>query len=870
MMSMSLMTHALVEYHENHQEEIYLQDNYKALTEWLGQLPPYLKLSGEVLSSDFRKIMEGYCPKGKPLCQKPGKKHRPGIDLTLSPPKSVSVAEARAEGRLKESIRNAHMAAVKAAIRHLEEHAAYTRRGHDSLIHEPVVGFVVASFQHNTSRALDMQLHNHNIIANVAMRHDGNWGTIENRYLFLWQRSASAFYRAELAYQLMQLGFVLEPDGDAFHITGIPKRVCKHFSKRAKDIRAELDKVGIASSASAAGDMIKLDTRAKKQHIDHAELTERWHQEMDELGFTLDDLEQLIEHPPQQVNLQPSAWVFDEQLILDNLCERFAVFRKQDIYRVASELAQFSGESTEYVNDLVNSLLNHHRMVCLGQDAKYNTLYTTQAQLSAERSLVSAAKGLRDHEGFELDDGVLEAAIEQAESVGFTLSDEQSEAVHNLCTPHGFATLQGSAGAGKTASMQIVYQAYKEQGYRVIGAAVSKQAADTLATETKMETFTLAKLLKQIDERTKPLDEKTVLIIDEAGLLNSHDLAKLLQAASFTRCKVILSGEDKQLDAISHGGALRYLSQPEVLGTSRIETVRRQRDSWAREAVMQIRDGQALAALQIHDKKKLVHFACDNNAATAQLVARWQQYRNDNPDKQAVVLAQSWKQVRELSEQLRAIYQHEGSVSDENLTFDCMVSDKAMRFKFSVGERIRLTKNDYRKGLFNGTSGKITEIEQLENDDTRFTIETSDKRQHSFLASEYCDPQGRIYMAQAYAMTVYSSQGLTVDGDVFVLHNTGMDRATSYVAGSRHKDNCHWFFNQTSIEQACNNGESLTRPEALKAVAELMSQDRYKCMAIEYFDAQEEIRQREHELEVETEITFNPNTYLENEFEIDW
>lgn len=858
MMSMSLMTPELVEYHDNHKEEIYLQDNYKALTEWMGQLPPYLNLSGEVLSADFRKLMQGYSPDGQPLCQKPGKQHRPGIDLTLSPPKSVSVAEARAEGRLKELIRNAHMAAVKAAIRHLEQHAAYTRRGHDSLIHEPVVGFVVASFQHNTSRALDMQLHNHNIIANVAMRHDGSWGTIENRYLFLWQRSASAFYRAELAYQLMQLGFVLEPDGDAFHISGIPKRVCKHFSKRAKDIQAELDKAGIASSASAAGDIIKLDTRAKKQHIDHTELTERWHTEMDELGFTLDDLEQLIEHPPQQTSIEPSAWVFDEQLILDNLCERFAVFRKQDIYRVASELAQFSGESTEYVNDLVKTLLEDERMVCLGQDAKYNTLYTTQAQLNAERHLVEAAKSLRQREDFALDKTTIEAVIKQAEDNGFKLSEEQLEAVLNLCSPHAFGTLQGSAGAGKTASMQIVYQAYKEQGYRVIGAAVSKLAADTLATETKMETFTLAKLLKQIDERSKPLDENTVLVIDEAGLLNSHDLAKLLQAASFARCKVILSGEDKQLDAISHGGALRYLSQPEVLGTSRIETIRRQREHWAREAVMQLRDGQALTALQTHDDKGLVHFACDSNAATEQLVDRWQQYRIDNPDKQAVVLAQSWQQVRELSEQLRAIYQQEGLVGNENHAFDCMVSDKAMRFEFSVGERIRLTKNDYRQGLFNGTSGKITEIEQLECGDTRFTIETSDKRKRSFLASEYCDPQGRLYMAQAYAMTVYSSQGLTVDGDVFVLHNTGMDRATSYVAGSRHKDNCHWFFNQSSIEQGCNNGELLTRTEALKAVAELMSQDRYKCLAIEYV--------KEPVVEVQAEA----DTTLEDELGLDW
>ena len=338
--------------------------------------------------------MQGYSPDGQPLCQTPGKEHKAAFDATNSIPKSFSVVLARAEGELKEQLRQAMIEANKAAITHIEQHAAFTRRGSQGNIHEPVVGLVVPSYEHSTSRALDMQYHFHNIIANAAPRADGTWGTIESRYLFIWQRSISAFFRAELAYRLIQLGFVLEPDADAFHIKGVPKDVCRHFSKRSKDIQEELNKAGISSSASAAGDFIKIDTRTKKQQVNRAELTERWHSEMDELGFTLNDLEQLLEHPPQQTSIVSSAWVFDEELILEKLSERFAVFRKQDIYRIACELAQFSGESTDYVNQLVTSLLNDKRMVHLGQDAKYNILYTTQAQLSAERSLIAVMKAL--------------------------------------------------------------------------------------------------------------------------------------------------------------------------------------------------------------------------------------------------------------------------------------------------------------------------------------------------------------------------------------------------------------------------------------------------------------------------------------------
>ncbi|MFT7430262.1 MAG: conjugative relaxase-like TrwC/TraI family protein [Colwellia sp.] len=859
MTSLCAISFEQIDYYDELAEEDYYNNGGEPPGVWLGRAAPLLGLSGQVESADFRKLMQGYSPSGEPLCQNPGEGHKAGLDWTSSPPKSVSVALARAEGELKEQLRQALFDANKATIRHLEEHAAYTRRGHQGCIHEPVVALVAASYEHSTSRCLDVQYHHHNIIANVAPRTDGSWATIETRYLFLWQRSATAFYRAELAYRLMQLGFVLEPDGDAFHIVGIPKHVCKHFSKRAQDIKAELNKAGIASSSSAAGDFIKLDTRTKKQQVNRAELTERWHREMDERGFTLDDLEQLIEHPPKQIELPASAFIFDEQSILEVLSERQAVFRKQDIYQTACELAQFSGENTTYVNDIVKTLLADEQMVSLGQDHKRNILYTTQGQLRAERSLVDAAKALRSREDFVLNVETIEHVIEQAEESGFKLSDEQLEAVLDLCAPNAFATLQGAAGSGKTVLQQIVSNTYKKHGFKVIGAAVSKQAADTLATETGMKTFTLAKLLNEIEQRRKPLNDKTVLVVDEAGLLNSHDLAKLLKAASFARCKVILSGEDKQLDAISHGGALRYLSQPEVLGTSRIETIRRQRKSWAKASVMALRNGQAIKALQAHKERGLVHFANDNDAAKTQLVKHWQQYRETNPDKQAVVLAQSWKEVRALCEELRTIYQQDGLVGDENVAFECFVSDKIMRFNFSMGERIRLTKNDYRKGLFNGTLGTITALEKLNDGSTRFTIETLDGKALSFTDKDYCDPYGRLYMAQAYAMTVYSSQGLSVDGDVFLLHNTGMDRATSYVAGSRHKDNCHWFFNQTSIENTCNNGESLTQDKALEAVSTLMSQDRYKYLAIEYIEKQE----------VQNTVTQTIQPLLETEVEMD-
>src|SRR6266545_7143829 len=57
------------------------------------------------------------------------------------------------------------------------------------------------------------------------------------------------------------------------------------------------------------------------------------------------------------------------------------------------------------------------------------------------------------------------------------------------------------------------------------------------------------------DERV--LDERTVLVVDEAGMLGSRKLARLLDYAAEARCKIVLVGDDKQLAAIEAGGGFR-------------------------------------------------------------------------------------------------------------------------------------------------------------------------------------------------------------------------------------------------------------------------------------------------------------------------
>jgi conjugative relaxase-like TrwC/TraI family protein len=861
---MSLCPIQNLEYYDELAEEDYYNDGGEPPGIWAGKAALLLKLRGEVSTEDYYNIMRGFSPKGEALCQNAGDKHRPGFDLCFSPPKSMSVLWARAEPELRRILQQAHHQAVLAAIAHFEAHATMTRRGNaeQGLIHEKALGLVVATYEHSTSRALDPQLHTHALVANIAPRTDGTWGTLESRYLFLWQSSATSCYRAELAFQLRQLGFELEPYQDTFQVVGVPQSVCEHFSTRSKDIRQALDAAGVRSGKSKVGDVLVLDTREKKAQVDRPKLLEQWQTEMDEQGFTLACLQALQQDSP---TLAEDELIFDETAIAERVGERLAVFRKQDVYRAAGDLAQLTGHNAQYVETVTKRLLESDTVVDLGRDTKRNQVFTTQAVIEAEREMIDHAKALAKHEAFSIEPKFIEAALATMAEQGVTLSDEQVEAVMSACTSSSFAIQQGSAGAGKTTSLNVVRTAYQQAGFTVLGAATAKLAANNLAEEAGIETMTIARLLIDIEQERSPLNAKSVLLVDEAGQLGSDQLASLLRHAREVQAKVVLTGEDKQLDAVTRGGALRYLSRPNVLGTSRIETIRRQRESWARAAVMQLRDGLALDALQAHDAQGLVHFACDSKAAREQLIEQYQQFRQSNPDKQAVVLAQHWADVEQLSKRIRQLYQADGLVSKKSITLPCHVADRMIRFEFALGERVRLTKNDYRREFSNGTLGTITGLTQLEDGTTHFTIRCDDGRTLSFNSKDYCNEHGHVYLAQAYALTTYASQGITVDGSVFVLHNVGMDRATAYVSGSRHKDNCHWFFNQSSIEQACNNGETLTQSEALEAVSKLMSEDSYKSLAIEHLEAK-----HAQERQLEQELALEAGLIPELELELDW
>ena len=836
---------------------------------WLGRGAIHLGIAGQVRSEDYYLLLDGYSPDKQPLVQNPGdEERRTAWDLTFSAPKSISLVWASADIGLRREIEDAQHSAVVKAIDFLERHAAITRRGKQSKTSEKTAGLVVAAFAHCTSRAQDFQLHHHAVVCNVAPRFDDTWGSLESRRLYHWQMAAGSIYRSELASQMRELGFETEQDGKSFHLKGVDKSLCDYFSKRALAIEESLKSTGSSSSASRAGDRAKLITRKHKSLVDRATLLDQWQTELSLRGFDHTQIQSMRFQQSETVQNQD----FNDR-VLAELTETRSIFREQDLFEYVARVSIAFGLGATQVEKCVSTLLRHPDLVHLPTNRPLSRYFTTQHILEVEQSMIESAMALasRSHYRFSNEE-IKIATLETEEHLGFKFDDEQREAIVATLGSGDFTVTQGSAGAGKTTLLSVIHHIYEKSGLSVVGACVTKKAADNLQRESGINSRTVASLLRSIEKESapNPLRKIDTLVIDEASQLSSATLQQLLGAAESVNCKVILTGEDLQLDAIEHGGALRYLSRPEVIGATRIQTIRRQREAWAREAVAAFRDGRAEVAIKLLSDHNLIHWSKDSASTRSQLIDSWREHQRENPNKASLIIAQRWKDVQEINSEVRGVLQDMGKVGTENIELNCFVADRPMKFTFSSGDRIRFCHNEYRDlKVSNGTTGTIKSITRVKDADTRLVILTDESRSLEFNVSDYGNEHGQAYLATAYASTVYSSQGMTIDGDTFVLYSSGMDRANTYVAASRHKDHCHIFCNQKEIDGisgVLDSGVAGTLESRLNTLAKYMSQDKYKTLAIEHFPS---LQLSKKPLEVERYITPEPIIHPRYERELE-
>lgn len=803
-----------IEYYKNLDQEDYYVKN-ETSDFWHGKLVSYFKLSTAVSQHEFEMVMTHRNPKtGITLFDKNQIIKKSGWDLTFSAPKSVSILWAIADDCTKRKLLNAHISSVQSTVEYIERFIAGIKRSKNGTVKEHAKGILAAFFTHFTSRELDPHIHTHVVIPNFALSYDGKIRALDSRKIYKYQKVIGALYRTQLARELISLGYSLEKDQESFRVSAIARSADVLFSNRAMQIRNELETRGIKSSATKAGELIKLSTRKKKINIDIKDLQPIWNQRM-------------INLPPPVAEVSASEGITPS--VLQRLTTLNSTFTQQQFEYLFLVDEVLSGKTCSELRTEIQSTLNGEEVLSLGLE-EYSQIYTTQSVRDMEQRLIDASTRLHHKAGVKISHDELSSAMATfSQETGFELTEEQVNALHFAIDDTSLKIIQGSAGAGKSSVLRVFEIISREKSINVLGTTIVKNLCNNLKKETAIEFLTAARLMHSIKDNRPLLNNVDILIIDEAGQIPTEMLLDILEAAEKGNTKVILTGEDKQLDAIAHGGALSLLSG--TIGCYRIEKIQRQREYSERLIVSQFRDGyNELAFKSLHEQNRL-HF-CDNlksseDCLLEQLVA----YIKDTPGKQHIILASKWSIVDGISAKVRQHLRSNQVIGTKEYLRKCIVSNHKCELLLSVGDRIRFTRNDYKLNVVNGTLGIIESLCENEAKSLIFKVRLENGRTLTFDENQYKCEDGNLQIYHAYASTVFSSQGLTVDGDSFILWDGAMHRSMTYVAGSRHKNKSHWFFNKSELDEY----KQCTTTSYLQTVVSMSSLKRQKSTATNKF-----------------------------------
>lgn len=530
-----------------------------------------------------------------------------------------------------------------------------------------------------------------------------------------------------------------------------------------------------------------------------------------------------------EIVLQVEAMV---EKAIARITEQRAFFRDRDIVRnvMRSSQRDFSGDREwvlehEAFPDLVKWVVDKRPLVAVGQTG---TL-TTYEMWYAEQRMLDLATA--EDNVYRQPPDVVAAAIERKKGI----SDEQIAAVHvATLSPRRVTVIEGTAGAGKSFTMEAVKETYQAAGYDVMGTALGWAAAKVLGESAKLEDENCRAIegmvrswLAARANGTDPFQRPTLLIVDEAGMVGTLHMKTILEETARSRypVKVVLTGDSLQVVPVAAGNALEAII--EFGGTKRIDTIRRQRQASHRRAVRQLSRRQAGAALHTFMHQECLHWCKDKDMLFNQVIQHYLSWRLENPGKKALVLTLSNADVLELNFRLRTAFKKLGMLGDVEARLKVNNGIESFEADFSVGDEVLLRANDrnmmvyaidpdapldkpsawkpIRLGVFNRNSGRIVNVRRSRNPVGSWDITidlAGDSPGRVVVNSETFkspDKEG-MPMIHNYAGTIYGSQGQTVS-QVFMIDSPRMDFRLSYVGMSRHRDNVDVYLDETELHR---------------------------------------------------------------------
>ncbi|MFG1466835.1 AAA family ATPase, partial [Xanthobacter sp. DSM 24535] len=225
-----------------------------------------------------------------------------------------------------------------------------------------------------------------------------------------------------------------------------------------------------------------------------------------------------------------------------------------------------------------------------------------------------------------------------------TLSGEQADAFRHVTDGGDLSVVVGYAGTGKSAMLGVAREAWEGAGYSVRGVALSGIAAEGLENGSGIASRTIASMEHGWAQGRDMLTSRDVLVIDEAGMVGTRQLERVLSHAAEAGAKLVLVGDPQQLQSIEAGAAFRSIHERH--DGAEIGEVRRQREDWQRDATRDLATSRTGDAIHAYDKHGMVHEAASREQARGDLIDRWGRDRQANPDASRIILTHTNDEVR--------------------------------------------------------------------------------------------------------------------------------------------------------------------------------------------------------------------------------
>jgi Ti-type conjugative transfer relaxase TraA len=574
-----------------------------------------------------------------------------------------------------------------------------------------------------------------------------------------------------------------------------------------KDIRRDWE--GIANEALARGRHdIRIDHRSHQDRGLEIEPTEHmgvYATQMERRGL------EVVRQRIDQRSAQSNAAVIREkpEQVLSVITSEKSVFDRHDVARALHRyIDQPEAFQNAFTKVMASPALIELKPEARGEDGAITLArYSTREMVETERGMAANAREMAGRADHGVDRRHVEAALSafdrkirdsaeqslaravRAGEIGSQekaamlassgLGDEQRRAVRHITADEGIAVVIGLAGAGKSTMLGAARQAWESQGYRVRGAALAGKAAEGLEESSGIRSRTLASYEQGWQNGQGKLGPKDVLVIDEAGMIGSRQLARFVSEAHQSGAKLVMVGDPEQLQAIGAGAPFRAIA--ERVGFVELTEIRRQQEDWQRDASRAFARGGTAEALSAYDRNGMVRFHEGQGEARAAIVRGYLEDAERHPSGSRIALAHRRVDVRALNDAIRSARQERGELPGGEEAGERRFQTNDGERAFAPGDRVVFLENNRDLQVKNGMLGTVREV--------------GDGRLVAALDGKGRDGRDRIvavptesYRAvdHGYATTIHKTQGATVDR-AFVLASKAMDRHLAYVAMTRHR-----------------------------------------------------------------------------------